>query len=83
MTSTVTYICVFVLATSVCLSSVSEAYIDCFMECLFARFRQPTVCGCNYNVKPHRGKRASRTQTQNGRLRLDTGNGRLSLTTLL
>ncbi|XP_052255214.1 uncharacterized protein LOC127860937 isoform X2 [Dreissena polymorpha] len=66
MTSTVTYICVFVLATSVCLSGVSKAYIDCSMECLFAKFRQPTVCECNYNVKSHWGKRAPRTQTHSG-----------------
>ncbi|KAL4228736.1 hypothetical protein ACF0H5_011779 [Mactra antiquata] len=52
-------LCVLVVA-SLCLSSINATYIDCSMECLFAAFRQPTVCECKHTRKLHWGKRAPR-----------------------
>ena len=59
-------ICVMVFVVLLNLSMLHRsqaAYIDCSMECLFAAFRQPTVCECNNNLKLHWGKRAPRTRS--------------------
>ncbi|WAR05892.1 hypothetical protein MAR_021261 [Mya arenaria] len=66
MMSGTKFLFVIFMAASMCLVSYSHAtYIDCSMECLFAAFRQPTVCECTNKVKLHWGKRAPRTRSRN------------------
>lgn len=62
--TTAAKVCLFMMAACLCLSNIAQsAYVDCSMECLFAAFREPTVCECKNTLKLHWGKRAPRPRT--------------------
>lgn len=61
--TTTSKLCFLMIVACLCLSNYIQAtYIDCSMECLFAAFRQPTVCECKNSRKLHWGKRAPRNK---------------------
>lgn len=57
-------VCLLMMVASLCLFNLTQsAYVDCSMECLFAAFRERTVCECKNTLRLHWGKRAPRTRT--------------------